>query len=408
MRCLISNSTATRARAAGFAIADGPQRRCPRFLAVGLAVTLLAACGGPTSTAPPDPNVHGGPTNPAPDGSYTEAIVSENGIASLEPVMLGGVEQWILIRGYDVSNPVLLFLHGGPGSPAMPYARFSFGGLERHFTVVTWDQRGCGKSYHEGINAASITFDRLLSDTQELMQRLRTRFGVQKVYLMGVSWGSILGALTARDHPEWLHAYIGVGQVVDFERSVPVAHAAALIRAGELGRDDAIAALSDIQVDPVDWDRVGELSAWLEELGLGDIHDSSLIPGFAAEAGPLTEYTQANQAAEEAWQALYDASPLRTDETWLRALDLIGQVPRLEVPVFFLSGRWDYKAPGTLVQEYLGVLDAPAGKRMFWFEDSAHVPFIEERSAFHSLMIGTVLGTTADQGSVLRAEAFNR
>ena len=100
------------------------------------------------------------------------------------------------VYGYDVDNPVLVFLHGGPGSPAMPYARFSFGGLERHFTVVSWDQRGCGKSYHEGLSSASITIDGMLSDTHELIQMMRARFGVQKVYLMGLSWGSLLGALT--------------------------------------------------------------------------------------------------------------------------------------------------------------------------------------------------------------------
>ncbi len=357
-----------------------------------LTAALLVGCSDSTSTDPPDnPNLHGGPTNPAPDGSYTEAIVSENGIASLEPVVLGGVEQWILIRGYDVPNPVLVFLHGGPGSPAMPYARFSFGGLERHFTVVTWDQRGCGKSYYAGLSAASITFDRMLSDTHELIQMMRARFGVQKVYLMGLSWGSTLGTLTARDHPELLHAYIGVGQAVDVERSVPVAHAAAMARAIELGRDDAIAALSAIQVDPVDWDQVGELGDWLEELGLGDIHDSSLIPGFVAEAGPLTEYTAANEASEGAWRALYNSSPLLRDQTWFRTMDMVSQVPRLEVPVYFFAGRYDYKTPGVLVEEYLNALDAPAGKRMFWFENSAHVPFIEERSAFHSVMINTIL-----------------
>ena len=357
-----------------------------------LASVLLAGCSDSGPIGPSgDSDVHGGPDNPARDGSYTEAIVSETGIASLEPVVLGGVEQWILIRGYDVANPVLVFLHGGPGSPAMPYARFSFKGLEHHFTVVTWDQRGCGKSYREGLSAESITFDRMLSDTRELIQMMRARFGVQKVYLMGLSWGSLLGALTARDHPELLHAYIGVGQAVNVERGVPVSHAAALARATELGRDDAIAALSAIQVDPVDWDQVGELYDWLEELGLGDIHDASLLPGFAQEAGPLTEYTAANEASEGAWRELYAFSPLLLDQTWLRTLNMLDMVPRLDVPVFFLAGRYDYKAPSFLVEEYLNALEAPAGKRMFWFENSAHVPFIEERPAFHSVMIETIL-----------------
>ena len=370
-------------------------RSIPRLHAITLGLltgALLVGCSDSGPTGPSvDPNVHGGPDNPARDGSYTTAIVSENGIASLEPVVIGGVEQWILIRGYDVSNPVLVFLHGGPASPAMRYSRFAFAGLERHFTVVSWDQRGCGKSYHEGLSSASITFDQMLSDTHELIELMRARFGVQKVYLMGLSWGSLLGTITARDYPELLHAYIGVGQAVNVERGVPVAHAAAMARAIELGREDAIAALSAIQVDPVDWDHVGELYDWLEELGLGDIHDHSMLPGFALEAGPLTEYTAANEANEGAWRRLYAFSPLLADQTWLQTLNILETVPRLEVPVYFLAGRYDYKAPSFLVEEYLNALDAPQGKQMSWFENSAHIPFIEERPEFSSVMIDEVL-----------------
>ncbi len=370
-------------------------RSNPRLFAITLALltaALITGCSDSGTTGPSlDSNVHGGPENPARDGSYTEAIVSENGIASLEPVVIGGVEQWILIRGYDVSNPVLVFLHGGPASPAIPYARFSFAGLERHFTVVSWDQRGCGKSYYEGLSSASITFDRMLADTRELIELMRGRFGVQKVYLMGLSWGSILGTLTARDHPELLHAYIGVGQAVNVERGIPVAYTAAMARAIELGRDDAVAALSAIQVDPVDWDQAGELYDWLDELGLGDIHDASILPGLVQAAGPLTEYTAANLANEDAWYRLYEFSPLNQEQTWLRTLNMLEAVPRLEVPVYFLAGRFDYKAPSVLVEEYLKALDAPRGKRMFWFENSAHVPFIEERPGFSSVMIDEVL-----------------
>jgi pimeloyl-ACP methyl ester carboxylesterase len=231
----------------------------------------------------------------------------------------------------------------------------------------------------------------MLADTRELIELMRTRFGVQKVYLMGLSWGSLMGTLTARDHPELLHAYIGVGQAVNVERGIPVAHAAAMARAVELGREDAIAALSAIQVDPVNWDQAGELYDWLEELGLGDIHDPSILPGFAQEVGPLTEYTATNVANEDSWRRLYAFSPLVQDQTWLRTLNILETVPRLEVPVFFLAGRYDYKAPSFLVEEYLNALEAPRGKRMYWFENSAHVPFIEERPEFTSVMIDEVL-----------------
>ena len=117
----------------------------------------LPACSD-HGTDPSDTFV-GGPEHPASDGSYTAAIYSENGVASLEEVTLGGEEQWILIRGYDVSNPVLIFLHGGPGSPCLFYSRYALGGLEEDLTVVAWDQRGCGKSYRDDIDPASITLE---------------------------------------------------------------------------------------------------------------------------------------------------------------------------------------------------------------------------------------------------------
>ena len=215
------------------------------FILSALAIlVLVAGCSDssePVTPPAPELTVFGGPDNPASDGSYTAEIVSVNGIATLETVSLGGVDQWVMIRGYDVDNPVLVFLHGGPGSPAIPYARFSFGGLEQDFTVVSWDQRGCGKSYDEELDPSSITLDRMLADTHELIELMQVRFGVQRIYLMGASWGSILGTLTARDHPELLHAYIGVGQVVNYTNSIPIAHAAALDRATALGLDDAIA-----------------------------------------------------------------------------------------------------------------------------------------------------------------------
>jgi pimeloyl-ACP methyl ester carboxylesterase len=362
----------------------------------GVAVLLLATGGCGDSTAPSDPNVHGGPDNPAPDGSYTEAIISPNGIASLEPVTLGGVQQWLLIRGYDVDNPVLIFLHGGPGSPAIHYARFAFSGLERHFTVVTWDQRGCGKSYSAGIDPQSLTFQQMLSDTHELVMMMRARFAVQKVYLMGVSWGSTLGIHTARDYPELIHAYIGIGQAVNLVRGYGVALQVALATATERGVQEAIDDLTPLLAafetdSTVNWDQAGRLFDWLEAFGYGDLHDISLYETLAEEAGPLTEYTAQDFANEDDWQALYSSSPLYTDLAFWNDLDLFEQVPRLEVPVFFFAGEYDYKTPTVLVEEYMAALDAPAGKQLIRFEGSAHVPFLEERAAFRNAVINTVL-----------------
>jgi len=356
---------------------------------VGIAM-LLVACSDPVATGV---RVVGGPENAARDGSYTQAIASGSGIASLEPVMLGGVEQWILIRGYDTANPVLVYLHGGPGSPAIPYARLAFGGLERHFTVVTWDQRGCGKSYDPTIDPESITLTQLLSDTRQLIGLMRERFGVERVYLLGASWGSVLGAFTAGDRPDLLHAYVGLGQFVDAERTMRVAHEAALSRAVELDNQEAIADLSAIQLYPeIEWDKWGELVSWLEVFGFGDLHDTSLYPALIDSLTAATEYTAADFSNQDEWEQLYWSSPLNAGLGWVYGLDVPSDVPRLEVPVVFMVGRFDYKTPGAVLEEYLEVLEAPAGKQMIWFENSAHALMLEEPAAFSGAMIGALLG----------------
>lgn len=133
-------------------------------------------------------------------------------IASLEKLRLGGADQYILIRGMDVRNPLVLFLHGGPGMPTMYLAHAFQRLLENSFIVVQWDRRGAGKSYSGRIPAATMSVRQEISDTRELVDVLRQRFHKQKVYLVGFSYGSYLGMLAAQRFPELFHAYVGVGQ----------------------------------------------------------------------------------------------------------------------------------------------------------------------------------------------------
>ncbi|NND67336.1 MAG: alpha/beta fold hydrolase [Halioglobus sp.] len=154
--------------------------------------------------------------------SYTQiqverstAITTAGGIESLETVEVRGDTQWIYVRGHDRSNPVLLYLHGGPGMTELPIAR-SFGlELEKHFTVVHWDQRGSGKSRTRDLSASELTIDSYVQDVLALTNYLRERFGQDKIFLVGHSWGSLLGVLSVRDHPQLYHAYVGVGQIAN-------------------------------------------------------------------------------------------------------------------------------------------------------------------------------------------------
>ncbi|MBE2235407.1 MAG: alpha/beta fold hydrolase, partial [Anaerolinea sp.] len=164
-------------------------------------VVLLAALVAYSQWAAHTPAIAGPDGKPLP-----------NSIASLEKVRLGGAEQWLIIRGQDVDKPVLLFLSGGPGaSEAARVLRFNRE-LEKQFIVVIWEQRGCGKSYPA---RGDLTVKRYTSDVIELSELLRQRFDEQKIYLVGHSWGTIIGLRAAQERPDLFHAYVGTAQMVD-------------------------------------------------------------------------------------------------------------------------------------------------------------------------------------------------
>src|SRR4029453_9924284 len=146
-------------------------------------------------------------------GGYTPQYRSADSIASLEQITLGGSPQWVLIRGANRNNPLLLFLHGGPGMPTMYLAHDFKRELEKDFVVVQWDRRGAGKSFAVGLSGPELSVSREIEDTLQLINQLRSRFHQKKVYLVGFSYGSYLGILVAKRAPEVLHAYVGIGQL---------------------------------------------------------------------------------------------------------------------------------------------------------------------------------------------------
>jgi len=152
---------------------------------------------------------------------YSTRIKTSNGISSLEEITLGDLKQWIFIRGKNQTNPILLFLHGGPGAPllGMSSSRKYDAELIKHFTIVHWDQRGAGKSFNSDIPVDSMTLDRFVEDCNELIDYLRNRFLTQKIFLVAHSGGTVIGIKTAKRYPEKIHAYVGVAQVIhEFEQ----------------------------------------------------------------------------------------------------------------------------------------------------------------------------------------------
>lgn len=295
-------------------------------------------------------------------------------VASLEWIELGGVEQAVLIRGRDRTNPVLLFLHGGPGMPAMYLAHAFQRDLEEDFVVVQWDRRGAGKSYRRRGSAADLSVRRELEDTYELTRLLRRRFGQERIYLVGHSWGSYLGMLAISEHPEYYAAYIGTGQLATSPAEVGEVRREELAARALLAGDSALAREF----------RSGERAITEDVLFRygGELRGaSSFLPllwtgMFAPE---YTLFDVLNVPRGVSWVSKHMRYDLGTEP-----LDRL--VMRVDVPVFLFLGRHDLNTPSVLAAEYLDRLDPPL-KRVVWFEESAHFPFFEEPARFHSAML---------------------
>jgi pimeloyl-ACP methyl ester carboxylesterase len=315
-----------------------------------------------------------------------------NSIASLERVTLGGTEQWITIRGQDINNPVLLFLAGGPGGSELVMTRRYLGELESHFVVVNWDQPGAGRSYN-AVDISTLTPERYVSDAYELTQVLRERFHQEKIYVLGESWGSILGIWLVQAHPDLFHAFISTGQMVTTTENDVMGYEFALNYLTQAGRIEDAEALRRNGSPPFTGD------------------DRAMR--FLTFGNPLNEYMRANAHGEGVNQNLFFDSLLAQEYglidkvNWVRGLldvftnvypqiadlDFRIQAAHLDLPVYFIVGRWDVNAMTSLTEEYFNLLEAPH-KEMIWFENSGHTPLWEEPIHFVDVMVNTVLAQT--------------
>jgi pimeloyl-ACP methyl ester carboxylesterase len=309
---------------------------------------------------------------------FTDADGTElpGSIAVLEKVELGGLDQWILIRGADRSNPVLLWLHGGPGGTQMPFAHHLDRELEDHFVVVHWDQRGAGKSNHGGFDEQTMRLSRYLEDARELIQYLHGRLGQDRIVLLGHSWGTQLGIELVRAHPEYFHAYIGVGQVVNHARATELAHA---------WLEETI----DPEAAPEDWRTLQSIevpamrhSEYRKLNQLTDAYGGSLdltITEMARILMRAPEYTVRDY--RRLLQGMNRGGGPMHEGGWMAGFDFIETFPELEVPTYFFMGRNDHNTPLALVEEYCESLRAPH-KEVVVFENSAHLPFLAEVERF--------------------------
>jgi pimeloyl-ACP methyl ester carboxylesterase len=296
---------------------------------------------------------------------------------------LGGLDQWVMIRGESVANPPLIVLHGGPGLSETGLFRHFNAVLEKHFTVVHWDQRGAGKSYSRTIPKATMTVEQFLSDLDELVGAVRVRLGHAKVTIFGHSWGSVLGALYAARFPDKVAAYASGGQIGNWAASEAASYAYAVATAERLGNEKVLRKLRAIGPPPYSAKAVFTERTCVQRLD-GQLTLKALLSmARLAVAGPEASLADVlNTVRGFRWSL---------DVMWpeVSTLNLLELAPVLRMPVVFFVGRHDHWVPAETSLAYFDALSAPS-KQLVWFEQSGHEMFMDEPETFNRAMIEVV------------------
>ncbi|MCZ7552373.1 MAG: hypothetical protein B6D39_05545 [Anaerolineae bacterium UTCFX2] len=314
----------------------------------------------------------------------THPIIGSDGkpfpgsIAELITVPIGGHKQAMMIRGRSAKNPVLLYLAGGPGGTDLGAMRADVA-LEQDFVVVTWEQRGAGKSYSALDPVETLTLNQMVNDAIEVTDYLRGRFGVDKIYLAGNSWGTILGVLAVQQRPDLFYAYVGTGQMVSPRETDHMFYEDTLAWAEQTGNNALAATLRRngpppynnlLDYEPAlshehDWNSYSELDLSKE------MPNNLFVP-----ENTLMDRINGLRSFLDTFSVLYPQ---------LQNIDFRRDLPALDVPVYMVIGKHEARGRAVLANEWFEMLKAPSKEKII-FEHSGHRPLFEEPAAFASLM----------------------
>ena len=312
-------------------------------------------------------------------------------------IEIGGIKQGFFIRTENLENPVIIFLHGGPGSPELPFiiSLELSERLEKYFTVCYWDQRGAGMSFCTSIDPATMTVEQMIEDTRQLTEYLQQRFLQKKIYIMGHSWGTYLGIKTIEKYPNNYLAFIGIGQVVNDIKSEKLAYNYMLQHATKINDSRAVNKLKKIDINSSDFPQLKYImtirSQLMNRYGIGIVRKNysgiNLLKYLFFFKG-YTFFEKINFARgslfslKQLWDKTFDDNLLESSITF-------------QIPIHILHGMWDYQTSYTLAREWFDKIDTP--EKMFYsFENSAHSPNMEEPEKFVQIVHDIALHMNKD------------
>jgi proline iminopeptidase len=313
------------------------------------------------------------------------------GVDELFKANIGGIDQWFHGRGANKSDPVLLWLHGGPGTPMMPFESMFQNDIEKHFIVVHWDQRGAGKTYFANATQSENSYDRMLKDAIETVAMIKKRYGKDRIVVVGHSWGSMLGLGLVQARPQDISTYVGTGQVVDITQNEAQGYQATLVEARRLNNVLAVKELTAIAPYPeangeTPTPKIDLLRKWEDAFGFG----------ISRKYREKIENKMIDVALSSPEYSLRDISyfmntpptppQLDKDVDGFKASNWSADY---KVPMFLFLGRHDWQTPSALAAPWLDTITAPS-KKLIWFEKSAHSPMVDEPDAFAIALIEQV------------------
>ncbi len=312
-------------------------------------------------------------------------------------IKIGGVEQGMFIRGTDINNPVLLFVHGGPSFPEFFMVEKYPVGLEDHFTVCYWEQRGGGISYTPQVTLESMTLQQLASDAIEVTNYLCGRFNKEKIFIMAHSGGTAFAIKAVESYPELFYAYIGIAQVTCQKESEKMCYRYMLNQYLADGNTKMVAELKKYPILEHDSLILSFFNSVLRDktqhdLGIGTMHNMrSIIKDVFLAVWTCRAYTVKEKL--NIWISKFSFIKRSGLRYQLLNSDIPRDVPELDIPVYFFSGKYDLTVNKDLSKKYLNNLTSPV-KGFYTFNNSAHSPMFEEPQKLKEILIKDVLNSS--------------
>lgn len=331
--------------------------------------------------------------------------ISKQGISAIESIMIGGVKQSILIQTEDPANPILFMLHGGPSMPVpgvssrgRDYALVtSTKQLVKHFTLVFWDQRGTGKSFSKNIPSETMHLQQFISDANEIIDYLLERFKRPKLHLMAHSWGTVIGLSLASQYPDKLYSYTAFSQITSWVENDKLCYHWLIEQARETNNQKALKELTEVGEPPYleSFQQWGLMRKWLLKYksmvyDAGDKGSASYAKAAGIMLGsPDYSLMDVFHSLVSGFKLSY-SDPMIAD---LNRFDFFSEVPKLEIPVFFIHGAKETHVWAELVQKYFDQLEAPL-KKLSWSQKSSHAFHLEDAKENEQFLIENLTSIT--------------